>query len=43
MRLSHFDCDVCRCSCQCTFVENKHYTIANGLKKNGMKYKPIET
>jgi hypothetical protein len=39
----HFDCDVCRCSCQCTFVENKRHTIANGLKKNGMKNKPIET
>jgi hypothetical protein len=38
-----FDCDVCRCSCQCTFVENKRHTIANGLKKNGMKNKPIET
>jgi hypothetical protein len=38
-----FDCDVCRCSCQCTFVENKRHTIANGLKKNAMKYKPIET
>jgi len=21
-----FDCDVCRCSCQCTFVENKRHT-----------------
>ena len=38
-----FDCDVCRCSCQCTFVENKRHTIANGLKKNAMKYKPIES
>ena len=38
-----FDCDACRCSCQCTFVENKRHTIANGLKKNGMKYKPTET
>jgi len=25
------------------FVENKRHTIANGLKKNGMKNKPIET
>jgi len=24
-------------------VENKRHTIANGLKKNGMKNKPIET
>jgi len=38
-----FDCDVCRCSCQCTFVENKRHTIANGLKRNTMKYKPIES
>ena len=38
-----FDCDICQCSCQCTFVENKHHTIANGLKKNAMKYKPIES
>ncbi len=38
-----FDCDVCRCSCQCTFVESKRHTITNGLKKNGMKNKPIET
>jgi hypothetical protein len=38
-----FDCDVCRCSCQCTFVENKRHTIANGVKMNAMKSKPIET
>jgi hypothetical protein len=38
-----FDCDVCRCSCQATFMENKHHTIANGLKKNAKKCKPIET
>ena len=31
------DCDVCQCSCQCTFVENKHHTIANGLKKSAMR------
>ena len=37
-----FDCDVCQFSCQCTFVENKRHTIANGLKKNAMKNKPIE-
>ena len=36
-----FDCDVCRCSCQCTFAENKCHTITNGLKKNAMKYKPL--
>jgi len=41
--ICRFDCDVCRCSCQCTFVENKRHTIANGLKKNAMKYKPIES
>jgi hypothetical protein len=38
-----FDCNVCRCSCQAIFVENKCHTIANGLKKNAMKCKPIET
>jgi hypothetical protein len=38
-----FDCDVCRCSCQATFVKNKCHTIANGHKKNAMKCKPIET
>ena len=37
-----FDCDIFRCSCQCTFVENKRHTIANGLKKNTDKNKPIE-
>ena len=24
-----FDCDVCRCSCQATFVENKRHTMAS--------------
>jgi hypothetical protein len=38
-----FDCDVCRCSCQATFVENKRHTIANGFKKNEAKRKPVET
>ena len=39
-----FNCNVCRCRCQCTFVENKRHTIANGLKKNEMKKnKPVET
>jgi hypothetical protein len=30
-------------SCQATFMENKHHTIANGLKKNAMKCKLIKT
>ena len=41
--ICRFDCNVCQCSCQCTFVENKRHTIANALKKNAMKYKPIES
>ncbi len=43
IRVCRFDCDVCRCSCQATFMENKRHTIANGLKKNAMKCKPIKT
>ncbi len=39
----HFDCNVCRCSCQATLEENKHHTITNGLKKNAEKSKPIKT
>jgi hypothetical protein len=38
-----FDCNICQCSCQATFKENKRHTIANGLKKNAVKSKPIKT
>ncbi len=38
-----FNCDICRCSCQATFVENKRHTIAIGLNKNAEKCKPIKT
>ena len=42
-RVCCFACDVCLCSCQATFMENKRHTIANGLKKNELKCKPVET
>jgi hypothetical protein len=42
-RVCRFACDVCLCSCQATFMENKRHTIANGLKKNELKCKPVET
>ena len=41
--LCRFDCDICRCSCQVIFDDNKRHTIANSLKKNAMKSTPIES